>query len=304
MAPVPSYSKKTLALVQSMAPEIAAAAARYGVPAEAIAGSLAQEQFDQTASSWNEMKARLSSFNADGFLAAAYAVGRATNPSNPEQGASDFILGRYNSDPNAITVGSDVLKKSTHPLLVDYGPAGMKFHNAIQEILKNPDDPAFKPYVKNLYSAGVALHKGSDKALMASAMAAYLRQGLEAYQSNMSINGDLKTGINSWHGLTPELQRALLVQYYKQGPTPERVKARQEIAAQNGVPYVPQIGVDGAGATYLANQGAITKALADAPADFASRWEAIPTSGSKNGSAPPIPFPGIPQLAERLATDR
>lgn len=81
MAPVRSYRKKTLAEVQSMAPQIAIGAARYGVPAEAIAGSLAQEQFDQTASHWNQMKARLSSLDADGFLSAAYAVGRSVIPS-------------------------------------------------------------------------------------------------------------------------------------------------------------------------------------------------------------------------------
>src|SRR5882757_1823349 len=146
MAPVPSYSKKTLALVQSMAPQIAAVAARYGIPAEAIAGSLAQEQLDQTASSWNQMKAIGSSFYAKEFLAKAYAVGLATNPFDPEQGASDYILEKYNANPNAITVGSDIRTKFDNPLLVDYGLAGMKFHNAIQAILQNRDDPAFVPY--------------------------------------------------------------------------------------------------------------------------------------------------------------
>ncbi|MEY9186315.1 hypothetical protein ABIA41_007750 [Bradyrhizobium sp. USDA 313] len=39
----PSYSKDNLTLVRKMTSPIAAAAARYGVPAEAIAGALAQE---------------------------------------------------------------------------------------------------------------------------------------------------------------------------------------------------------------------------------------------------------------------
>lgn len=144
----PSYSKKTLADVQSMAPEIAAAAARYGVPAEAIAGSLAQEQFDQTASYWNEVKRVGSSYWAIQFLREALERGAKINPSDPRQGASSYILNQYNSDPNAITVGSDLPKKFKNALLIDYGPAGVKFHNAIQAILKNPDDPAFAPYVK------------------------------------------------------------------------------------------------------------------------------------------------------------
>ncbi|MGY3534171.1 hypothetical protein ACVISU_006939 [Bradyrhizobium sp. USDA 4452] len=110
-----------------------------------------------------------------------------------------------------------------------------EFHNAIQAILKNPNDPAFAPYAKNLYSAGVALQNGSDKALTASAIAAYLQHGLGVYQSNMSINGDPTTGINAWNGLSPELQRALLVQFYKQGPTPARVLRNKWNAVQRGV---------------------------------------------------------------------
>ncbi|AUC98407.1 hypothetical protein CWS35_32250 [Bradyrhizobium sp. SK17] len=256
MASAPSYGKKTLALVQSMAPQITAAAARYGVPAEAIAGALAQEQFDQTASYENEMKAHLSSLYANMSLGKVYARGLAKSPFNAERGASDLILGEYRANPNAITVGSDVWTKLVNPLLVDYGPAGMKFHNAIQAILKNPGDPAFTPYTKSLCSAGVALQNGSDKALTASTIAAYLQHGFGVYQSNMSVNGDPTTGINAWNGLSPELQRALLVQFYKQGPTPERVLRSKSSAAQHGIPYVPQIGADGAGATYLANQAA------------------------------------------------
>ncbi|MHC2461071.1 hypothetical protein [Bradyrhizobium embrapense] len=91
MASAPSYGKKTLALVQSMAPQITAAAARYGVPAEAIAGALAQEQFDQTASYENEMKAYLSSLYADTSLGIDYARGLARNLFNAERGASDYI---------------------------------------------------------------------------------------------------------------------------------------------------------------------------------------------------------------------
>lgn len=210
-----------------MAPQIATVAVRYGVPAEAIAGSLAQEQFDQTASSWNQAKALGSSLYAKEFLAKAYAIGLATTRLN-----------------------------------------------------------------------------GSDKALMASTMAAYLRRAVEEYQSNMSINGEPTTGIVAWNALNPDIQRALLVQYYKQGPTPDLVTANKRIAARSGIPYVPRIGADGAAATYLANQGAIIRTLADAPADFSDRWGATPESTSSGGAAPPISFPDVAQQAQRLATDR
>lgn len=85
------------------------------------------------------MKAYLSSLYADMYLGGAYARGLARNPFNAERGASDHILGEYRANPNAITVGSDVWTKIVNPLLVDYGPAGMKFHNAILAILKNPN---------------------------------------------------------------------------------------------------------------------------------------------------------------------
>lgn len=84
----------------------------------------------------------------------------------------------------------------------------MKFQNAIRAILNNPDDPGFAPYRNNLFSAGVALQNGSDKALLASSMAAYLRDGLGVYQSNMSVNGDPDTGVNAWNNLDPALQQA------------------------------------------------------------------------------------------------
>jgi hypothetical protein len=151
----------------------------------------------------------------------------------------------------------------------------MKFQNAIRAILNNPDDPAFAPYVKDLYSADVALHKGSDQALMASTIGAYLREGARNYQSNMSVNGDLTTGIDAWTRLDPSTRNALLVQFYKQGPTPKLALKNSMIAAQNSVSYVPRIGVDGAGATYLANEPAIIRALADGPASFSDRWNAI-----------------------------
>jgi hypothetical protein len=64
-------------------------------------------------------------------------------------------------------------------------------------------------------------------------------------------------------------------------------------AAQRGVPYVPQIGADGGGATYLANQAAVAQALADAPADFAGRWDAMPATASIDVAAPSVvPAPG------------
>jgi hypothetical protein len=143
--PVPQFAQDDLASVQSMAPQIAAAAARYGVPPEAIAGSLAVEQFDQKASLRNWSKAILSAIGANKFLAQMYAEGLAINLFHPEQGASDLILGKYNENPNAITIGSDIPTKLGNGLLIDYGPAGVKFHNAIQAIQNNPDDPAFAP---------------------------------------------------------------------------------------------------------------------------------------------------------------
>lgn len=272
---LPSYTQDNLTLVGKMTSQIAAAAARYGVSPEAIAGALAQEQFDQNASLENHGRMALSAAKAHLFLNLMFAAGTARNPFNPSQGASDTILDLHNTDPNAMTVGKDLWKKAGNPLLVDYGPAGMKFQNAIRVILNNPDDPAFAPYVKDLYSAGVALQKGTDQALMASTIGAYLRDGVRNYQSNMSANGDLTTGTDAWNRLDPSTRNALLVQFYKQGPTPKLALKNAMIASQNGVPYVPQIGVDGAGATYLANEAAISRALADGPASFSDRWNAI-----------------------------
>ena len=271
---IPSYTQDKLALVGRMTSPIAAAAARYGVSAEAIAGALAQELSDQTTSLMNYGKMVGSAADAHTFLGGMLLAGMARNPFHPMQGASDSILDWYNADPNATTVGQDIGKKLRNPLLVDYGPAGMKFQNAIRAILKNPDDPAFAPYVKDLYSAGVALQKGSDQSLMASTIGAYLREGVRNYQSNMSVNGDLTTGTDAWKRLDPSTRNALLVQFYKQGPTPKLALKNAMIAAQNGVPYVPQIGADGAGATYLANEAAIIQALANGPASFSDRWNA------------------------------
>lgn len=272
---LPSYTQDNLTFVGEMTPQIAAAAARYGVSAEAIAGALAQELSDQTTSLKNYGKMVGSTAYAHAFLEAMFIAGMARNPFHPTQGATDSILDWYNADPNAMTVGQDIEKKLRNPLLVDYGPAGMKFQNAIRAILHNPGDPAFARYAKNLYSAGVALQKGSDQALMASTIGAYLREGVRNYQSNMSVNGDLTTGIDAWKRLDPSTRNALLVQFYKQGPTPRLALKNAMIAAQNGVPYVPRVGVDGAGATYLANEAAIAQALADGPASFSDRWNAI-----------------------------
>ena len=82
----------------------------------------------------------LSAVYAHAFLEKMFIEGLAMNPFHPTQGTSDNILDRYNADPNAITVGQDGWKKVGNPLLVDYGPAGMKFQNAIRAILDNPDD--------------------------------------------------------------------------------------------------------------------------------------------------------------------
>jgi hypothetical protein len=109
---------------------------------------------------------------------------------------------------------------------------------------------------------------------MASAIGAYLRDGARNYQSNMSVNGDPTTGIDAWKRLDPSTRNALLVQFYKQGPTPRLAQEKMTLAAEMGAPYVPQIGADGAGATYLANEAAIIQALAG-PASFSDRWNAI-----------------------------
>lgn len=279
-----------------MTSQIAAAAVRYGVSAEAIAGALAQELSDQTTSLKNYGKMAGSAAYAHLFLERMFLEGAARNPFHPTQGASDRILDWYNVDPNAMTVGQDLEKKIWNPLLVDYGPAGMKFQNAIRAILNNPDDPALAPYVKDLYSAGVALQKGSDQALMASTIGAYLRDGVRNYQSNMSVNGDLTTGADAWRRLDPSTRNALLVQFYKQGPTPKLALKNAMIAAQNAVPYVPRIGVDGAGATYLVNEPAIIRALADGPASFSDRWSA---ANDRAGLAPYQRSVGNP--ADRIA---
>lgn len=90
---------------------------------------------------------------------------------------------------------------------------------------------------------------------------------------------------------------AYLREGVKQGPTPKLALKNAMIAAQNGVPYVPQVGVDGAGATYLANEPAIIRALADGPASFSDRWSAI---NDRAGLAAISGLSGIPQIGSRI----
>lgn len=134
------------------------------------------------------------------------------------------------------------LPSYTQDNLVYYGPAGMKFQNAIRAILTNPDDPTFAPYVKDLYSAGVALQKGSNQALMASTIGAYLREGVRNYQSNMSANGDLTTGIDAWKRLDTSTRNALLVQFYKQGPTRNSRRTMRWSPRRTAFPMFPKLG--------------------------------------------------------------
>jgi len=94
------------------------------VPAEAIAGALAQELSDQKASLMNYGRMLGSAAYAHLFLEAMFIAGSVRKPFNRNQGASDNILDWYNADPNAMTVGQDLWKKAGNPLLVDYGPAG------------------------------------------------------------------------------------------------------------------------------------------------------------------------------------
>ncbi|TFV80601.1 hypothetical protein E4K64_01995 [Bradyrhizobium frederickii] len=85
---LPSYSQDNLSLVGEMTSEIAAAAARYGVSAEAIAGALAQELSDQTTSLTNYGKRVVSAASAHTFLNWMLLKGMARNPFHPTQGAS------------------------------------------------------------------------------------------------------------------------------------------------------------------------------------------------------------------------
>jgi hypothetical protein len=95
-----------------MTSQIAAAAARYGVPAEAIAGALVQERFDQTDSLTNYARMVGSSLVAREFLDRRFIDGRERNRLHPTQGASDIILDKYNADPNAMTVGRDIKEEN------------------------------------------------------------------------------------------------------------------------------------------------------------------------------------------------
>lgn len=76
---LPSYTQGNLALVRGMTSQIAAAAARYGVPAEAIAGALVQERFDQTDSLTNYARMVGSSLVAREFLDRRFIDGRERN---------------------------------------------------------------------------------------------------------------------------------------------------------------------------------------------------------------------------------
>jgi hypothetical protein len=99
-------------MVGKMTSQIAAAAARYGVSPEAIAGALAQEQFDQSISLTNLFKALGSSVSANIFLDGMYELGRARTPSNPRRGASDKILDLYNADPRCADSEKDAVRRS------------------------------------------------------------------------------------------------------------------------------------------------------------------------------------------------
>ncbi len=98
-------------------------------------------------------------------------------------------------------------------------------------------------------------------------------------------------GEDAWNGLDPALQNALLVQHHNQGPA--RNIAASVAAAQNGIPYIPQIGDDGAGANYVDNEGVLAVALTRPafwidPAKIAYQpaGEAFPDYKSSNVPAP------------------
>ncbi|MHC2252536.1 hypothetical protein ACVILK_002228 [Bradyrhizobium embrapense] len=159
-----------------------------------------------------------------------------------------------------------------------------EFHNAIQAILKNPNDPAFAPYAKNLYSAGVALQwqrqsadSISDRCIFA---ARSWRLSIQHEHQWRPDDGDqrlerLKPGTAT--------RTACSVLQARSDSSAGAEKQVECCAAR--CCYVPQIGADGAGATYLANQSAVAQALADGPADFADRWSAVPASAASGGPA-------------------
>ena len=250
------YSASGLNLITSLTPQIMTAAEYYGVSPLAVAGAISQEQLNQ---SNNPAKADLSTLDGDAYLTAislpGLAYGLKMDPGNAgsiaEQAASDLILSEYNNTDNIITVGSDSWNKILNPIFVDYGDAGIKFANAIGDVLAEPDAPGLAPYVNNYWNLGVNLITNSDPQLTATAVAAYVQQGQQFIASAMG-------GSDAWNSLSPTFQNALSVQYFNQGPGPV---TNAYLAADNGLTYQPGIGIDGAGANYVANEGVLAIAL-------------------------------------------
>jgi hypothetical protein len=157
-----NYNPNGLNLVTSLTPQIQTASEYYGVSPFAIAGAIAQEQLNQS-EHWE--RAALSMLDATGYIGTRYATGLAVGlVSDPlhantvaRKVASDLILSQYNATDNLVTTGRDLWKKAQNSLLVDYGPAGVKFANALSNVISNPDAPGLAPYVNNYWTLGAAI---------------------------------------------------------------------------------------------------------------------------------------------------
>ena len=255
-----NYTDDGLNLVTSLAPQISNASQFYGISPLAIAGAIAQEKLNQ---SNNPDRAYWSAIGANAYLDARLTLARAqalaSDPLNPSRAlsrvpriASDNILSSYGNLDSTDTVGRDFFNKAMHPLLLDYGPAGVKYTHAIQAVLADPQAPGLAPYANNLWTLGVNLQNGSDQQLTATSVGQYVRQGQQIIASLMG-------GEEAWNSLSPTMQNALAVQYYNQGPD-RNIKAAQA-AYNNGGAYEPHIGSDGAGANYVANEAVLIAAL-------------------------------------------
>ncbi len=164
------YTPFGLNMVTLLAPQIRAASEYYAISPLAIAGAIAQEQLNQSVH-WD--RALMWELSADAYLNSRYATGVGygilSDPLHTntvaKQTASDLIFSRYKDTDNLETTGKDWRKKLSNPILVDYGPGGVKFAHVITNVLSNPDAPGLAPYVNDFYTLGVNLKNGSDPQL-------------------------------------------------------------------------------------------------------------------------------------------
>ena len=148
------YTPTGLNMITALAPQIRAASEYYGTSPLAIAGAIAQEQLNQE-EHWE--RAVGSSAYAHTYLTATYAAGLGeslfTDPLHANTAAkrvaSDIIASQYKTTPDLETTGKDLLKKGLNPILIDYGPGGVKFSHVITNVLSNPSAPGLAPYVND-----------------------------------------------------------------------------------------------------------------------------------------------------------